>query len=247
MENKINLLTNRREKVILESIKKETKQLLDEGLIRTFHPQNVKKIISKKYGLNSDSIFTDYKDTTCLIGIELPHDFDKNIIGNIKHDMNVMGYYYINKQIDYELYDNQILLVFEPKFTKNISDQIRNNYRYVYHAAPSIYVDKIKKTGLVPKSKNHYFNYPDRIYLMLGDYLNAQQKLILKNVKSLRNNNITITGKNNNTYDYSVIKIDISKLPDNIDFFLDPNAPQAIFTTNNIPPSAIVEIKPMLF
>lgn len=87
------------------------------------------------------------------------------------------------------------------------------------------------------------FFYPDRIFFMVGDKLNANQLDALKDIQNTRNTNIDLYS-NIEDKEYVLLTIDISKLPNDIKFYCDPLAFGAIFTYDNIPPNAIINIEP---
>lgn len=43
--------------------------------------------------------------------------------------------------------------------------------------------------------------------------------------------------------DYSILTLDISKIPERVKFAIDPNFGDGFYTTDNIPPSAIIDEK----
>ena len=72
---------------------------------------------------------------------------------------------------------------------------------------------------------------------MKGDTLKSHQKEVLKAVQYIRNLGISFDDK------YSLLTIDVSKIPDDVMMYNDPNAEDAIFVYDNIPPSAIVKVE----
>lgn len=104
----------------------------------------------------------------------------------------------------------------------------------MYHATPTIYIDKILKQGLVPKSKNSFSNYPDRVYFILGDDL-TQENLMLFGYLQKNRSGETIHDDNQ----YTILQIEIEKLLSNTQMYIDPRAKNAVYTHDNIPPNAI--------
>lgn len=219
---------------------------MNEGLIKTYPLDKSIKYIIRKYDLSDEQIKIDSVnygimtiDIICLI---LPNNISKNIIGDIKHDFRTCGYFNSQKPKQIEN-TNFFVLIFEPKFTQNISDNVRKHCKYLYHSAPKSYLNKIIKKGLIPKSKNSLFFYPDRTFFMVGDKLNTNQLDALKDIQNTRNANIELYS-NIEDKEYVLLTIDISKLPNDINFYCDPLAFGAIFTYDNIPPNAIINIEP---
>ena len=48
------------------------------------------------------------------------------------------------------------------------------------------------------------------------------------------------TIKNSNVGMYVILKINTDKLPQDVKFYIDPNLSNSVYTTDNIPPDAIV-------
>ena len=121
--------------------------------------------------------------------------------------------------------------IIEPKFSNK--DFELNNYsdiRTFYHITLSTKVEKILKIGLNPKSSNVKFNYPDRIYLGLDP--KALEFCLLPNLRKTK-------GKDATNVPYTILKIAVSKIPSKNRFRIDPNYPDGLFTSDNIPPDAI--------
>ena len=214
---------------------KNQKYDLNEGLIHTYDVDKVKNIVCIKFNLVPDQFRIENRggdeSLVKLVFILLDKDVSKNVIGDIKHFMSTCGYFLAYPQ---EIYEEIIVLIFEPRFSENIFTEIKEKYNYLFHATPTIYVNKILKNGLIPKNKNTLFLYPDRTFCMKGDVLTNNDIGLLKNVQMQRGK--TVKYDNN---EYTILKIDISMLPENMKMYTDPMAKGAIFTYDNIPPSAI--------
>jgi len=208
---------------------------INEGLIMTHDINRAKNIICRKFNLlpQQFSISPRNFDGTIvsLAVIILQKGTSQSTIGEIKHYMQTLGYF---ECVPQNFVKGKIILIFEPHFSTNISNEIRNKYKILYHATPTIYVDKILKSGLIPRNKNTLFFYPSRVYCMRGNNLSDEQISILKNIQAQRG---ATTHHDNN--EYTILSIDVSKLPTTIKFYADPMAPHAIFTHDNIPPQAI--------
>lgn len=181
-------------------------------------------------------IQTNYDNTQTHAFIIIPNLNDN--ISIIDSAMKCFGYYRsmqlpllgINK---YRNMKDWIIIQYEQRIQEFINDKIKEE-RCLYHISPSIYEEKILKQGLVPKSKNDKFDYPDRIYLILDSSLNDIQGDLINIANMLYANR-----KDKSIKDYTIYKIDCSHLI-NTNFSIDYNfAPFAVFTADNIPPYAI--------
>lgn len=160
----------------------------------------------------------------------------KEVAGNVKHRMETCGYFLCKRP---QLMASGIVYQFEPKFSTDITHELVSGK--LYHMTNKIYLKKIMKYGLTPRSKNSSYSYPDRIYLMR--YIDKQVINQLSNVRKARERNI-IQGQNpEEKNEYVLLTIDTDRLSDNVRFYADPMS-RGVFTYNNIPPSAIVDIQP---
>lgn len=200
-------------------------EMLDESLIMTYDIDKVVKIMERKFGLHPSRVI----ENNGVISIFLPFGVSKNEIGDIKNFMNYCGYYNVKDEPVVNQAINSYVFNFIRKYpNEDITEEIFNNVEYLYHATPSLYVERIMKYGLVPKAKNKLFQYPDRIYLSTVCDDNLFKSL--KVVNSINKNTGTT---------YSVLRISVNSLPDNIVFYKDSDYVNGVFTYDNISPDAI--------
>lgn len=118
--------------------------------------------------------------------------------------------------------------------------------KLLYHATPSMYIEKISKIGLAPKTQSKETIHPSRVYFV-------PVKSSLKNLAGgLNQYRKPKKGQIGIPMDsWSMITIDTKKLSPDVEFYVDPNfwvggtVQRGYFTTSNIPPSAIVDISRM--
>ena len=153
----------------------------------------------------------------------------------IEEDMKKMGYYLSavgpTENVDGVKYHT---LQFEPtaNLQDDVTDVIRTKYGHLYHWTPQYNIDSVLSKGLMPKSENGRFRYPDRIYLMWYgknsiDALALGQDLCRFN-RDHRNNGL-----------YGLISVDVSKCGDDVHFYFDPNSEFGIYTETPIPSVAV--------
>ena len=225
-------------------IEKHIKQIT-EGLIKTYDSHNTIDTIIRKYYIAPNQISIDRRNidgvNIDLITLIIPrYSLKQPIFEDVVNTFATCGYHVCHK-MDH-INPNILTVVFEPRYTTNIGKEIKEKYRFLYHATPTIYVNKILQNGLTPHASNDnkenekaLFFYPDRIYLMRGDTLDDNQINVLKNIK---NNRSKKPIRDNN--EYTILKIDTSKIPDDMDFYADPLVKKgAIFTYNSISPESI--------
>jgi len=226
-----------------EFMRKRFEEPIEEGLIRTYDINKTKNIICRRFNLNPDQFqikefFSDGKKIMLPI-IILSATTDKNTIGEIKHYMQTCGYH-TSRENKTSNDGKFVAYYFEPKFSEEVTEEIKENYQFLYHATPTIHLKKILEKGLSPHANNTLFFYPSRVYCMKGNGLTYDQTVTLKNIQIERSRNTKLHDSDNN--EYAILRIDISKLPENIQFYVDPMASRAIYTYNNIPPQALTII-----
>lgn len=218
---------------------------LEEGLIKTYPTpkaiEHVCDMLSEK----------GYPITPNQFSVDTPND-DKTIYGHI---LLMVYLNYLNKEIDdilkqgfdicgYHLgttfnridrYGNQCLVYqFEPKFQTNHTNLTLG--RYLFHITTANAAKKILRQGLCPSNRTKkHFKYNARCY-----FFTVYNKRLFANYmqESMKQND---NGKNPTNNDFKIIIVDRNKCNNTI-FFTDPNFDKqiAVFTYNNIPPSAII-------
>jgi len=134
---------------------------LKEGIHTSFGKDNVLSIFKKRY---SEYVYELDEDGSIYIYGELYKNFD-----DIIKLMKLCGWFPSNILVgvdwfifkNNEIYNNITGLSIEPVKDVIILDMPK----VLYHVSDSIYNNKIKKIGLIPKSKSKLSNHPDRIYL----------------------------------------------------------------------------------
>ena len=105
----------------------------------------------------------------------------------------------------------------------------------VYHLSPMKYKEKILKKKFIPKSNNGLFKYPDRCYFFMDTMSKSQ---ILSWVPSFRR-----TDKSRKNIPYCLYTIDVSKVNDNVTFYLGPNLKGRCYTADNLNPNVILTVE----
>ena len=80
------------------------------------------------------------------------------------------------------------------------------------------------------------FDFPDRVYLLRGS-TPEEDVLYLARKLSQHNTSPGNLGK------YSLVTLDLDKIPKSVGLFADPNYEYGVFTPNNITPESIADIK----
>lgn len=123
------------------------------------------------------------------------------------------------------------MISFDPIFQDNVSGQARR-FRYLYHWTPENNWDSIKKNGLLPKSENAMFDYPDRLHFVKGG-------VSPKDILSIGNQLFRANKKKETDGTYLLLAVDLTKVPDDVEFYLDPRYEGGFYTKSAIPVNAI--------
>ena len=200
------------------------KEGINEGLIKTYPFEKMMRYVMEYFNIPRFYMHDYENNGVKCIAIDLP----KNEIFQERVDkaMNLCGYF---ESIRTSIGDLD-RIHYEPKFEEE-EQEIGD---ILYHVTHHSNKDKIKKIGLCPYSKNTLFNYPSRVYFFKEDTPISE---IINSAKAL--NNYAIRDFNDGIY--SILKIDIDKLPNNVRFFVDPNYRHGLYTMNNIPPNCIID------
>jgi hypothetical protein len=119
---------------------------------------------------------------------------------------------------------------FDPIAQKPLTKEARQ-YKYMYHWTPYQKVTSIMSAGLEPRNENLFLSYLPKVHLMKGDITKEDAA---KLGWTLFNRNFLAPNGN-----YVLLRIGISKVPDNIDFYGDPRFKYGYYTTETIPAPAI--------
>jgi len=229
---------------------KEIYESLKEDLIKT-HPYETSVEILKRadYKVIDDHDDVGKKIFVAEVG-QSDAKFRKLIhnLGWFMSGMYIYNAYYesfeyrpYTKQLHKKLEDNDIVfaIILSAKYGEEVDIKSSkfeySDYPYLYHATPRQYVDKIKKIGLTPKTKNKKAIHPDRVYF--SKTIELAQNLIPQLAQFSEPDYKT------NQADYAVLKIDSKKLPPDTKFYDDPDmSGGAVYILGNVPPNAIVSI-----
>lgn len=147
------------------------------------------------------------------------YDFSTSNIHSIIQ--NKQAYLKFKRQVD--LMSTRVEILIEAKYDVEIPKKELTGK--LYHVTLQSSLEKIKKIGLSPKSHEKKTLHPDRIYLATD----------INTAKNLWDMFRVI---NYNYNDAAILEIDPKYIP-NFKCYLDPNAPNAVYTYNNIPPKYI--------
>lgn len=206
---------------------------LVEGLVKTFPIETAKKHFINYLGMDESQFIIDENNGVKMAYIVIP-----NVADNIKiveKGMEFYGYYLAKVTDVSGKISNIVELAFEPKHQDFCNNEVRK-MKYLYHVTPSYRIEKIMKNGLCPRHDNNNVYFPERIYLL-------SEKSLENEIKTLSYNLNIFLNKEKQTKEYAVLTIDTNLIPANVNFRKDGNYERGFWTTENIPPSCIVNVK----
>lgn len=213
----------------LNDFKKLLKKEIKEGLIRTYPSLFAFRQLRNKYGLDNREIrMSSTPDGIGSIEIVLNR---KNAAkeDEINKLMETYGYVPGFRFVD---------IVYEPKHEAEIRrNTLERTCDYLIHISPFSKINKIKRNGFVPRSDNELYSYPERIYFFKYD-INFNWDEAIETIRRISKSR----GEKEGTK-YAVYFLDVRKIPDNARFYQDKNSNNGVYTSDNIPFSAVSQIK----
>lgn len=212
---------------------------VNEGLIKTYPIEKTIEYIKSYFNLYDGQIVqkTGENDIS-YIGVIIPTIGDN--IKLIKKAMGACGYYLGSPKEENIPENDWVWLQFEPKIQEKVSEQLRNKEKTLLHLTPAYNVGKINKIGFSPRCKNDLFNFPSRVYFLLGS---TRKEEVINIGRQLFNSNNSL----GNNGEYALFTFDVSKIPIDVELFLDPNYPHGVYTNSNIKPDTIIGFEKITF
>ena len=201
--------------------------------------EKLKKKLKKEYGDEID--FQDYsgkdkKSFVVVLNNGNIEDFynPKNTNKKIDKFNNILSFfnYYVSYNDEYR---GKKYLFIEPRYSDNVTDEVFNSHKYIYHFTDKKSGRSILETGLRIR-KSNYREYPERTFLYVTD----------KKVEDDLENISKFILKVCNTYNIKKYGISILKIENNgkFDLYNDTamKEDEAVFTYQNIPYQYIKKI-----
>ena len=139
-------------------------------------------------------------------------------------------------------------LQFEKKFNDDETIDVKSECNFLYHYTLKMLLGKIDKIGLIPKISTWDLfggegkKYTNKLYKNTNDIVNSGKIYLFKEKRRRAFFSADYFKQKNNFVrdkEFVCLKIDVKKLPDNIKFYEDPKQEGAVYTYDNIPPTAI--------
>lgn len=242
---------------LLPNVDLLTEEAINEGIFKSYDVSFVVRYLTEKLNFTTDQrkfatynaegfIFCedDYNNECDNINVIIPVSYKK--MDELQKIMTACGYTESHKG----LLQNKLFQQIE--YEKNIQNEVRGlvgKYKYIYHLTPTVYVDKIMKQGLVPRSTNTFLNYTPRIYFLLDkktiNYNDVASMLYNRKIEDaeLLDNEVlkNKTKEELEKYksEYTLLRVKTNDIIGKYKFYIDNNLPNSVYVTDNIPPKYI--------
>lgn len=213
--------------------------VLTEGLTMTYPTAKtinyIKDTLKKKHLPIGEFIENNYdgeSDIADSINVVVDgYSLTQEVNDTLVHLFDTCGYYQSVFYWDNEKGDG--VYQFEPKYQEH-NYQGTEIGKYLYHVTTPSHYNKIMKQGFIPKSRNKKFNYPPRCYFFTEKDVEFIKEFMFYSDKAQKGDELIL------------ITVDVDKLKDGIKFWRDQlfvGTDIAVYTYDNIPNSAIVEVE----
>lgn len=208
---------------------------INEGECKTYPMKTTMRYVCSVCHIPNGFVFIgdgdgDMKEQYVIIYIPLFLDRE-DVRNNIDKVMRLCGWFlgretYVKDDCERDYH----LLQYEAKYPPQ-PNIFHSNGQCIYQVSPKKYMHKILKNGFCPSDKSTTFNYPSRNYFFKSKDTDFEHYA-----------NLFRFAKGNNE-PYVLYTVDTRKIRDDIVFYNDDKLDGGIFTSENIPPSAIVNVK----
>lgn len=221
----------------------------DGTKIETMNVASVRQLQSnlKSYGVIGEWQFQFYNPYGVQIPVyELPIYLQGEIsvvLANIANNFKIIesrmaecGYFVSKKVATIDEYGKRwIMVAFNPIKQDSIKTFLKRNVQMIHHCSSLSNHDSIIKDGLrIDKSHNENITYPPRLFFYCGTYPFSMSKD--KNYIETMKDILDVRHQGTRCICYH---IPTSSIPDNVDFFMDPNTGNSCYTTDSIPPELL--------
>lgn len=214
-----------------------------EGLITSYPHSVVIPEMKKIVGTTGTVGLYNHNET--VIRVTIQRQITEQTIQQLLHFAETAGWFFASSLISTKNYNDEqrnhkdsntiiktisgltnptVTILFESKFSTEISSTIVKKYKVLYHATPAQKAIKILKIGLTPKTGNKISNHPERIYFATN-YEDLVNELIPDMIEKTK------------IKSWAIFEIDTKIFEsDTMRLFKDPAYPLGVFTVANIPP-----------
>lgn len=207
---------------------------LEEGMYRSFSPEDMKRKIKEHLELEDWQISTGFNTVSIIVP-----DFPENL--PILENLMKVGGYFFTRESDLKLLPKWKVCRFER--WQQESHNIRSEETHLFHISRIERVEKIQKLGIIPHGNDIYdllslnkdgkpiyeeanklFKYPHRVFFFRGT--TPEDEII--------NYTSRIVGKGTTV---GVFRLDLNKVTKDVQFYVDPSLKEwGVYTKENIRP-----------
>lgn len=209
------------------------KKLIAEEANRSYSIEEVKNELIKDIGMQEWQIVQEQgANGIKLILLLIDNNINKDCV---IAEMESLGWSESREEEGYLMGKKFIAISFDPIFQDNIESEARR-FKYLFHWTPSYNEESIMKYGLQPRSENNVFKYKNHVHLMKGN-------ISINDMITLGERLSNINTDKRNTKLYTLVQVETSKIPTNVEIYYDPRYENGFYTNDTIPPNALTFIE----
>lgn len=203
--------------------------VLNEEAEVTLSPELTRKEICPKFNLDEWQ-FQNYSIANNIELILLLPDIAQNV-QNMRDAMAACGWSLSTKETIGLDGMTWTAMTFDPMFQNDISSEAFG-YGVLYHWSPSYNKESILKHGLIPKSENRRFDYPERVHVLKGS---IPYQMLISIGQELSDAN----SDERNNGDYILFSVNTAKIPRGTEVYYDPRFEWGLYLKTSIPADAL--------
>ena len=202
--------------------------------------ERVKSIMTSSFELDNEQIVIKDGHNSLYAVILIP-ERDKNT-NIIERYMEKMRFFRCHPSDDKLLVDDKMrtwrITRFEPTRQDDVTEEVHRRFKHLYYLIPSALEQNVETNGIRLSNGGDDAQCPEsRAYMIRGDATeNDIRMLAIQMFKQEKDKQMPNLSPN-----YTLFKIDLSKIDNAVRFFYDKNGPTVIFTTMAIAPESFVD------
>ena len=183
--------------------------------------KELRKLHFKSWQIKSEVLFNEIRVAILYVDLKDNTNVIKEMMGSFGWEYAAISDFTEIKGFKYRV------MTFDPVFTKDITSKVKKGY--LYHWTKTENAESILEKGIEPRAENKHFNYVEKVHLIKGDS-NEQDVVFL---------GWQLYEKSDGSNDYTLLRINSTKLPDYIHFYGDSRCKQGVTTPETIPAESI--------
>ena len=209
--------------------------LLYEGLITSLNVEKMLPLLKRKGFDNAEYVDKGFQGSTCIRVIT-----SEDNISKLEQICRITGW---QIAITRKSINNDYKIILTRKFGDDADELVYEECNgLLFHLTPYYKTKPILAKGITPKANSKMEQHKERVYFSLSEkYLSSLAK------EMVQFNNWSKDEIENGEFKFSIFVVMLNKLDKENDifpkFFIDPMAPNSVYTHDNIIPNTFVKVK----